>query len=165
VNKQLIFSLIKEVLWWLLTAMIVYAGLYPIVSIIDYKFVYLHAFFIIITVSYFRFSLGLKSVPYLRLSWVRYLLFTLNFILVFFIIKKEQELFRLFDSFETHDFGYPQQNVFMTPETKLRLFDYLKLSVNFFGTGAMLMTIALQLRIILSYWKSATKRLSTNDPD
>lgn len=148
-----------------ITAMIVYAGLYPIVSIIDYKYLYLHAFFIVITVTYFRFSLGFKNVPYLRPSWVRYLLFTLNFILAFYIVKQEQDLFRLFDNFETHDFGFPQNNVFMTPEVKKELFDNLKLSVNFFATGALLMTVAFQLRIILSYWKSATKRLSTNDPD
>src|SRR6187399_815893 len=105
-TRENILSLIKELLWWAITAMITYALLYPIISRIYYLYIEIHAAFIFITITYFRWSVTFRSLPFLRPSWLRFLLFTVNFVAFFYLMQAEQKLIAKLDIFYTEDFGF-----------------------------------------------------------
>jgi len=150
-NRQNLFQLLKEALWLAITAMVIYSLLYPITSKIDYIYWKINALFIFITLTYFRYSITFRSLPFLRPSWVRFILFTLNLSLFIYLMSNEQKLLSLADNFYIEDFGFPK--VIMYEPVKITMFKYLYKELVAFGTGSLVMISAFQLRLILSYWQ------------
>ena len=150
-NRQNLLQLLKEALWLAITAMAIYAILYPITSKIDYIYWKINSLFIFVTLTYFRYSLTFKSLPFLRPSWLRFILFTLNLSLFIYIMSNEQKLISLADNFYIEDFGFPKTIMF--EPVKIQMFKYLYKELVVFGTGSLIMLSAFQLRLILSYWQ------------
>ncbi len=150
-NRENLLYFIKETLWLTLTAMAIYAILYPIISKLDFIYWKINVFFIFLTLTYFRWSVTFRSLPFLRPSVIRFVLFTLNLSLFIYIMHNLQKFIGLADNFYIEDFGFPKVIIF--EDQKRELFDYLYNELVFFGTGALIMLSAFQLRLIISYWQ------------
>jgi hypothetical protein len=149
--KKKLLILIKEILWLLITGMLITAVLYPIYLKIDYLYWRINAFFIFVTITYFRYSVTFRSLPFLRPGWIRFVLFTFNLSLFIYMMHQEQKFVSLGDNFYTEDFGFPK--VIMYDNVKLQLFKYLNTELMVFGTGSLIMISAFQMRLIISYWQ------------
>ena len=159
-TRENFLALLKETLWWIITAMITYALLYPITTAIYYLYTDIHAAFIFVSLTYFRWSITFKQLPFLRPAWIRFLLFTANFVLFIYLMQYEQTLIGKLDNFFTEDFGFPR--VIMYDDVKQELFKYLTAEILLFATGSLVMIAAFQLRLTISYWqyyKHATTRM------
>lgn len=153
--RENLFHLIKEIIWLGITGMVIYAILYPITSKLDYVFWWkINAFFIFLTITYFRYSVTFKGLPFLRPSWVRFSLFAFNLSLFIFCWHYEQEFVSVADNFNTGDFGFPK--VIMYDQVKIDFFKYLYKEFVFFGAGTLVTISAFQLRLIISYWQYYT---------
>ena len=141
----------KEMIWLLITGMLIIAVLYPVILKIDYFYWKINAFFIFVTITYFRYSLTFRSLPFLRPAWLRFILFTFNLSLFIYLMHHVQKFVVLSDIFYTEDFGFPK--VIMYDNVKLGLFKYLYGELILFGTGSLVMISAFQLRLIVSYWQ------------
>ncbi len=150
-NKENNYHFAREILWLLITAMLIYAILYPITSKIYYIYWKINALFIFLTFTYFRYSVMFKSLPFLRPSWVRFLLFAINLSLFIYLAGYEQRLISLADNFYLEDFGFPK--VFITDIMKRGLFKYMYTEIVVFSTGSLIMLSAFQIRLIISYWQ------------
>ncbi len=150
-NRENAFHFIREIVWFLITATVIYIILFPVVSKIDYIYWKINAFFIFIALTYFRYSVTFKSLPFLRPSWVRFLIFTVNLSLFIFIAQNEQKLISMADNFYIEDFGFP--HVFINELSKRDLFKYLYSELVFFSTGSLVTLSAFQIRLIISYWQ------------
>lgn len=150
-TRENLFSFIKEMLWMAITAMVIYAILYPVTSKIDFIYWKINVFFIFITLTYFRWSVTFKSLPFLRPALMRFLLFSINLSLFIYITYNLQKFIVLADNFFIEDFGFPK--VIIYEDIKRELFDYLYTELVLFGTGALVMLSAFQLRLIISYWQ------------
>jgi len=150
-TRENIFQLIKELLWLTITAMAVFVILYPITSRIDFVYWKINAFFIFLTLTYFRYCVTFKGLPFLRPSWVRFAFFALNLSLFFFLMKYEQKFLILYENFYTEDFGFPK--VIMYDGVKQELFKYLYREIVFFATGSLVLICAFQMRLFISYWQ------------
>jgi hypothetical protein len=150
-HKELLFHILKEILWLSITGMAIIAILHPITQKIDFIYWRLNALFIFITLTYFRFCINFRSYAFLKPPVVRFLVFTANFSLFFYVMHHEQRLIAMADNFYTEDFGFPK--VIMYDDVKKDMFSYLHKEIVFFGTGSLLMIIAFQLRLIASYWQ------------
>ena len=150
-NRAWLYYLLKELLWLLLTALTVYAFLYPVTSKIDFIYWQANALFIFVFFTYFRYSVTFRSLRFLKPSAVRFILFTFNLSLFFYLLHYEQKFLWLTDNFYTEDFGFPK--VILYDATKQHLFKYLYTEIVFFGTGSLVATAAFQLRLIISYWQ------------
>lgn len=150
-NQENILHLIREFIWWIITGMIAYAILYPVTSKIDYTYLQINVVFIAVTFTYFRWSISFKSLPFLRPTWIRFLIFTLNFVLFFYLMQYEQKFILKLDNFYTEDLGFPK--VILYDDLKRDLFSYLSKEILLFGTGSLAMIAAFQLRLIVSYFQ------------
>ena len=149
--KELLFHVLREILWLAITAMVIFAILYPITRKIDFIYWKSNALFIFVTITYFRYSVNFRSHIFLKPAWVRFLLFTANICLFFYIMGYEQKFLAMTDNFYIEDFGFPK--VIMYENVKQDFFKYLYKEILLFGTGSLLMIAAFELRIIISYWQ------------
>lgn len=150
-TRENLLAFIKETLWMAITAMVVYAILYPITSKIDFIYWKINVFFIFLGLTYFRWSVTFKSLPFLRPALIRFLLFAVNLSLFIYIMYNVQKFIGLADNFYIEDFGFPK--VILYEDMKKELFDYLYNELVLFGTAALVMLSAFQLRLIISYWQ------------
>jgi len=150
-TRENILILVKELLWWSITAMVTYAMLYPVISRIYYLYTPIHAAFIFITLTYFRWSVTFRSLFFLRPSWIRFLLFTGNLVLFVYLMQYEQTLIGKLDNYFMEDFGFPK--VIMYDDIKKEIFKHLSIGILLFGTGSLVMISAFQMRLIISYWQ------------
>jgi len=158
-NKEIPYQILREIIWLLLTAMAIYAVLYPITSKIDYIYWKINTFFIFTAITYFRYSVSFKSLPFLRPSWVRFVLFAVNLSLFIYVAQNEQKLISLADNFYLEDFGFP--HVFISELAKRDLIKYMYTEIVLFATGSLVTLSAFQLRLILSYWQYYKHRANT----
>lgn len=142
---------LKELIWTVITLMVVYAILYPITQKIDYIYYNANAAFIFVTLTYFRWAVTLRRTLFLRPAWVRFLLFSFNCILFVFFMQQEQKFLLLHQNFFIEDFGFPK--VIMFDNLKEDLFKYLYTQIVLFGTGSLLMIVALNIRLLISWWQ------------
>jgi hypothetical protein len=150
-KRETTFHFIREIIWLLITVTLIYMILLPVISKIDYIYWKINAFFIFIAVTYFRYAITFKSLPFLRPSWIRFLLFTINLSLFIFIAQNEQKLISMADNFYIEDFGFPR--VFINEISKRDLFKYLYTELVFFSTASLVTLSAFQIRLIISYWQ------------
>ncbi len=150
-TRENLLQLVKETIWMAITAMLIYAILYPVTSKIDFIYWKINSLFIFITLTYFRWSVTFRSIPFLKPAVVRFLLFTANLSLFIYIMYNLQKLITMADNFYIEDFGFPK--IIIYDDMKAALFDYLYKEIVLFGTAALVMLSAFQLRLIISYWQ------------
>lgn len=141
----------KELLWLSITALLVVAILYPVTSKIDYIYWKINAVFIFVSLTYFRWSVTLRSVPFLHSSVLRFALFTLNIPLFFYLLYSLQKIMLKLDNFFTEDLGFPK--VILFEDLKSELFKYMTTEVVLFGSASLVLILAFQVRLIISYWQ------------
>jgi hypothetical protein len=151
VNKENAFHLVKEVIWLIITAMVCCAILYPVTQKIDFLYYRINFAFIFITLTYFRWTLTLSSLPFFRPALVRFLVFAVNLSLFIFLMQQEQKLMIFIDDFYTEDFGFPK--VILYDHVKESLFKYLYGELVLFGTGSLIMIGIFNLRLLFSWWQ------------
>lgn len=145
------YVLLKEIIWLSITTLVSYAALYPVTQKIDFIYYNVCFAFVFVMLTYFRWTIMLSALPFFRPGWVRYLLFTINVALFFYLMSKEQHMLGFLDNFYTEDFGFPK--IILYDPLKEELFRHLRLLITFCGTGSLIMIIALNLRLILSWWQ------------
>ncbi len=158
-NRENIFHALKEIVWLLLTAMATFVVLYPITQKIDYTYYGINAVFIFVTLTYFRWSVTLSSLPFFRPRWTRFLAFAINVSLFVYLMSQEQKFLMYIDNFYTEDFGFPR--VFMFDDVKQNLFRYLYSEIILFGTGSLVMITAFNMRLLISWWQFYKYRASS----
>ena len=150
-SKENWYYFFREILWLAITALVIYLLLFPITSKVYFIYWKINVFFIFLTITYFRYATTFKSLPFLKPSWIRFILFAVNFTLFIYIAYYEQKLISLADNFYLEDFGFPK--VFITESVKRDLFKYMYTEIVLFSTGSLITLSAFQLRLILSYWQ------------
>jgi len=159
--NQNLLQFVKELTWWLITACVAVAVLYPINSQIDYIYYNINFVFIFITLTYFRWTLFIRSLPFLQPVGVRFALFLLNVVLVVFFAQQEQKFLSFIDNFYVEDFGFIKQGVIMFDDVKERFFKYLYNEIVLFNTGAIVMAIVFNLRLIVAWWQLYNYKMGT----
>jgi hypothetical protein len=152
-STQNILHFIKELIWWLITACVAVAILYPITSQIDYIFFNINFIFIFITLTYFRWTLFIRTLPFLQPVAIRFILFVINAVLILVFAQQEQKFLGFIDNFYVEDFGFIKQGVIMYDDVKERFFKYLYNEIVFFNTGAIVMCLLFNLRLIVAWWQ------------
>lgn len=131
--------------------MAIYVVMYPVITKLYYLYWQVNVLFVFISLTYFRWSVTFKSLPFLKPAVIRFVLFTVNLSLFIFILHYLQKFIGLADNFYLEDFGFPK--VIMYEDVKRDLFDYLYTELVLFGSAALIMLSAFQVRLIISYWQ------------
>jgi len=156
-NQFKALTILKEALWICITLCVTYIVLYPIDQKIDYTFYWPNFLFVALSILYFRWATTFNDLPFLRHSWVRFALFVFNINIFVYLLSTERNLLSVVDDFYVLSIGFPK--VIMYEEVKEQLFKYLQTEVILFGTASLTLNVALQIRIIVSYWQFSSKKL------
>ncbi len=155
-QKKLLLTL--ELVFWVVTAVIAFGILRPIVvKIADFPFLWQNGFAIVIFVTYTRYAF-LWKYNLLSNSLVTRLIFVFSSIpLVFYLVQNLNGFQGYID-----DFGYDSfMNLLKKPIAdldKVSLLKYIRSEFVFFSTGAILSAILLTFRMIMSIWRSRNKK-------
>jgi hypothetical protein len=150
-SKENIFHFAKELIWWAITLMIAFAVVYPIYQKIDYMFLKMNMFFVFLAITYFRWTVSIRNLPFLQPVWTRFALFALNVSLFVYLMGEEQKFLMRIDNFFVEDFGMAWKELSMVEAEKLMRYIYTEIVL--FGTGALIMIFLFNARIIISAWQ------------
>ena len=164
VNKQYIFlELFKELVWWLISAVIATAVMYPLIIKLHYKEVWTNGALLVISLTYFRYAIFVRTTFVLKPKWVRIALIIFNVNFFIFVLRKMQGFMYIYDSFTIDAMGTPIRP--LTPEQVDPLFRYFFDEINFTCVACLALTVALSLRILFSHWQKAHLRLNAGNEE
>ncbi|MCW3127574.1 MAG: hypothetical protein JWO03_3232 [Bacteroidetes bacterium] len=163
-NRQYVFlEIMKEVLWWLISAVIAGAVMYPLITKLHYKEVWTNGALLVIALTYFRWAIFLKDIYILRSKWVRFILIVFNVNFFVFVLRSMQGFMHIYDSYTLDAMGTPIRP--LKPEDIDPLFRYFFDEINFTCVACMALAVALTVRIVLSHWKTAHHRLNAGNEE
>lgn len=152
-HHKTLYHFFRETAWIGVTAAASAAVLYPIVQKLDFLYYPQFFLFVFVSLQYFRWTLTLRSLPFLQSALVRFGVFSVNLILAVYIINQEQKFLGLMNNYYVEDFGFLKQGVFMFDDVRKELMQYIYLIIVLFGTGSALMIAAFNVRLLISWWQ------------
>ncbi len=163
-NKQvLLLEVIKEMVWWLITALVTAAILYPITSKVQYQMLWVNALIVFVALTYFRYAVMLRSVYVLRSKWVKFLLSVVNINFFIYVLRQQQNFLGISNSFTVQELGKPFK--VMTMEDSYSLFNYFSSETTFAVVACLTLIVALTVRMVVVYWGAAHLRLNAGSEE
>ena len=146
-QKSLLAQL--ELVWWIFTIIAAFAFIFPITSkIASYPFLTINIIFILVFLTFGRYFLFLKHTFLAKRQKIKMVVFVLCIPLLMFLVN-QLNLFqtavveRGVESF-IRDIPYDDQ---------FSLANYIFKEMQFFGVGAIIVSILLPFRLLLSIWR------------
>lgn len=155
-NQQKQSILYLEIIWWIITGIVVYFVMNPIWSVLgSFEYQWINIFFIVILITYARHIFLLKY-TFLAFSPTRFRIgmIFVSIPLVFFIIQ-------MFFDFQTYlDNGgngelFENLKVPMSQTEQGNLLNYIHTEMSFFGIGSAITALLLPIRMMLSIWRES----------
>lgn len=159
-TKQLALKIQLEVIWWLVTAVIAFLVVRPILNkFADYEFLYSNILFVVIFITYARYIFLLKFTFLARLRVVKLLLIFASIPLVFHLVEQ----ISAFQAFLDNE-GLVSFNRYFEPgitfEQRSNLLTYLRQEMIFFGVASVVAAVIMPFRMLISIWRVHNKRES-----
>ena len=155
-KKSLILSL--EIVWWIVTAIVAYFVISPILqNFSSFKFLWLNIFYIAIVVTYTRHIFLLKH-SYLANAPYRF-----KVGMIFFSIPLIAFVVQMLWGFQDYMDGGGRAEIFDFLKTAIstseqeELYDYIYTEMYFFGIGSIIVGLVLPLRMVLSIWRGMNR--------
>lgn len=153
-EEQKKLSIILEAVFLLITAVVVVGFLRPIVAnYTGFPFLWRNVLAIIVFITYSRYLFLWKHTLFAKSNVVRGLIMVGSIPLVFFLVQN----LNLFQSY-LDDFGY---DTFMellkeplSDERRFSLLKYIRSQYVFFSTGAIIASVVLPIRMIISFYRT-----------
>lgn len=138
-----------ELLWWLLTALLLVLVLSPVYLYTEtYPFWRTNIIYILtfVTVTRYLFLLGTTFLA--KLQWVKVALIFVAIPAIFMLIQ-EMNRFQLF-----LDYNEPEDLVGLIPvQTSLAMVRYIRSEFILFGVGSVIALVVLPFRMVISVWR------------
>jgi len=155
-DQQFRLKIILEVIWWIATALIVLAVLFPITSVFqNYPFLWANIAFIVIFITFTRYIFLLKNTFMARLTWLKVILLIGCIPLVFTLISQFYNFQVFIDEEGTQSLfslKYLKEQVPIRNQEGLG--GYIRTETIFFAVGSIITTILMPFRMILSIWRT-----------
>jgi len=146
--------ILKELLWVLVAVLLSIIVLMPIVKEINYKYLYLNVFIILLSVFYVKTILEFHTSIFFDNKWVKLFSFSFNLFLLVFLVAKVQQNLVLFDSFTIST--YSNTVSIMDPTKESDLIKYINTEFLFFGILTIVGLLGLNIKLVKSLWSKLT---------
>jgi hypothetical protein len=157
-EQQKKLSLILELVFWSITAIITFGVLRPIlVNFNDFPFLLQNILIIVVAINYTRYAFLWRHTIFAKSNIIRALILLATIPLVFFMIQN-------LNGFQTHldDGGYETfMDLLKNPlagEQKKGLLQYIRSEFVFFSVAAIAAGIVMPIRIIISIWRTKNNK-------
>ncbi len=149
-DKKKALSLRLELLWWLVTAIIVFVVIYPILSKIEnYPFLVINTIFIIIFITLTRYMFLLKHTFIAHNEKIKVVLIVLCLPIIFYLISQLYN-FQIFLDEEGITNLIGKTNITVYDEQLLK---FVRSEMLLFGVGSIIATFLFPFRMVLSIWR------------
>ena len=147
-DTSLIFRL--ELIWWVVTSILLVAVLFPIyTNNINFPFLTANIVFILAFITLIRYIFLLKHTPLRHLQWLKVVLLVLCIPLAIYTI---QEL-HAFEAF-ADEIGIQALFSELPEKSQNKLVEYTKAEMLFFGVGSLIATVIFPFRMVVSFWRT-----------
>ena len=138
---------------WLITCLVVLLIVLPIThKIYRFPFLFENIYFVILTITLLRHIFLLKFTIIARVQWVKALLILSCVPLFLYTLK----LFKGFQEFLSEE-GVESVMIHLPHNQQMGLGKYITSEILFFAGAAMICTIALAFRLLISIWRQHNK--------
>jgi hypothetical protein len=156
-KKQLFLKLQLEIILCLVTAIITFMVIYPILNnFVKFDFLYRNIIFVVIFVTYTRLIFLLKHSLISHVQWMKFVIIFVSIPLVFKLIEWIFN-FQIFLQTE----GLDSYNAYFKPglsdKERQSLLTYMQREFLFFGVAATISAILLPFRMLISFWRVYNK--------
>jgi len=138
-----------ELIWWIATGVIVLAVILPIrVQTHDYPFYFPNILFIVISITFTRYTFFLRHTFLAHLLWPKLLIMAGSVISVFILIMALGDFTNFLD-----EKGLQLLVDHHPVQKQYRVMKYIQGEMTFFGVASVLSAIILPVRMLISVWR------------
>jgi len=143
-----------EVLWWIITLVIIMGVLYPIYSKVEgnYPFYLTNILFIVVFITFTRLIFLLKYSFLANWEKVKIALITITPILLFFLVNELNYFQTFLDEKGVENF-LTQMSI---PEMET-MRKYITAEMLLFGVGSIITAVILPIRLLMSIWRARNR--------
>ncbi len=141
-----------ELLWWALTAVVVFAVIFPLKSQVPgYGFTFQNTLFIVVFITVTRYLFLLQHTFLARIQWLK---IALTFVCIPLIFKMV-EYITGFQTFMDYMTDVEKRTYFgnKSLDAELQWETFLKTEMLLFGVGAVIAAVLFPFRMIISVWR------------
>ena len=143
-------KIIREILWLLVALIVVFLVQYPILKLINYKYLHLNSLVVFLAIYHVRFILDFKNLLANMSKWIRFIYFSVNFFVFVSIANKIQNHLVLFDNFTIS--SYTDVYVLLTPSIESNIIHYINKEFLFCGVVLLVSIVLLNIKLLKSFW-------------
>lgn len=158
-KKLLWLNIAKESLWWLVSALLVYIVLKPIIDVIKYKYLAFNILIILMPLHYFRYIVFFRKNIFLQTKWPKFFVFALNIQIVIQIIRVTQDILIVVEEQSIKEVMVADSVHHLSMNQIFHLLYYIKEELLGFAIAAVLVAVALNLRIMYSFFGFGTRKM------
>ncbi|MBK9013250.1 MAG: hypothetical protein IPM82_03785 [Saprospiraceae bacterium] len=139
-----------ELIWWVITAILLVALIYPIYSNSqNFPFFTANTVFILVFITLTRHIFLLKHTLLRHLQWAKVALLVLCIPLFIYIIRE----LHTFETF-ADEIGIQSLFVQLPEKSQSRMVEYTKAEFLFFGIGSLISVVIFPFRMLISFWRT-----------
>ncbi len=152
-NKSNTLKISIELIWWVITAIVVWAVLQPIHKAMHvWTFNTWNAIFVVVLITLTRYIFLLKYTFLANLQVLKIVLMLLMFPLTFLLIERVNE-FLVFIEEQT----WEPLTGHLPPAQQPAIEEYIWGEMLFFGVGSALAAVAFAIRMMISVWRTKNR--------
>lgn len=152
-NKEQSLSIRMEIVWWIFTAVFVFAVLLPILKNVDnYPFLFSNILFIIVFITFARYIFLLKHTFLANRQILKVIIFFLCIPLFSYLVN---ELTSVRTYLDENGIDALVQN--LDYDNHWNFANYIKTEMYFFGAASLVVTALLPFRLLLSVWRNRNR--------
>ena len=152
-NKEQSLSLRMELVWWVFTAVIAFAVLFPIMKSVDeYPFLFPNILFIVVFITFARYIFLLKHTFLANRQILKVIIFFLCLPLFTYLVNELTSVRTFLD-----EQGIETLVKNLEYENHWGFANYVKTEMYFFGAASLVVTVLLPFRLLLSVWRNRNR--------
>ena len=152
-KKETILIVKSELIWWVVTLVLLLIMLLPIyLSNSKYPFWIQNAIFVVVFVTFTRYIFLLKHTVLRFAQWAKVVVLIACIPLAFNLVQ----WLNAFHQF-TDEIGVQALFANLSEKDQSRMVEYTKAEMTFFGVGSILATIVMPFRMLISFWRTFNK--------
>jgi len=142
-----------ELVWWIFTAIIAFAVLFPIMkNVDDYPFLFTNIIFVVVFITFARYIFLLKHTFLADRQVLKVIIFFLCLPLFSYLVN---ELTSVRTFLDEHGIDALVKN--LPYESHWNFANYVKTEMYFFGAASLVVTVLLPFRLLLSVWRNRNR--------
>ena len=152
-NKEQSLSLRMELVWWIFTAVVAFAVLFPIIkNVDDYPFLFSNILFIVVFITFARYIFLLKHTFLAKQQTLKVIIFFLCLPLFSILVN---ELTSVRSYLDEQGIEVLVKN--LDYQNHWSFANYVKTEMYFFGVASLIVTALLPFRLLLSVWRNRNR--------